>query len=87
MLYLGGCHAPSLAVSVPDDVAAHSCVGAGNISTEDLGWMLEQAGFDTGIDVSMAMELRRWTCALVQTQPRSGLSGAGIFPAPQPASL
>ncbi|MHA7277911.1 hydroxymethylglutaryl-CoA lyase [Arthrobacter sp. Hz1] len=54
---------------------------AGNISTEDLCWMLSRAGFETGIDMSMATELGRWICELVGTQPRSGLAGAGIFPA------
>lgn len=54
---------------------------AGNISTEDLAWMLGRAGFDTGIDASSATELGRWICGLVGTASRSGLAGAGAFPA------
>ncbi|MDQ0619587.1 hydroxymethylglutaryl-CoA lyase [Arthrobacter globiformis] len=53
---------------------------AGNISTEDLVWMLERAGFSTSIDPVAATELGRWICAKVETAPRSGLAGAGVFP-------
>jgi len=53
---------------------------AGNISTEDLVWMLGRAGFETSIDPVAATELGRWICAKVETAPRSGLSGAGVFP-------
>lgn len=55
---------------------------AGNISTEDLAWMLARAGFDTGIDAAAATELGRWICGLVGSESRSGLAGAGGFPAP-----
>lgn len=53
---------------------------AGNVSTEDLVWMLGRAGFDTGIDPIKATELGRWICEVVGTAPRSGLAGAGVFP-------
>ncbi|NUT73357.1 hydroxymethylglutaryl-CoA lyase [Pseudarthrobacter sp. C4D7] len=53
---------------------------AGNVSTEDLAWMLARAGFSTSIDPQAATELGRWICAKVETAPRSGLSGAGVFP-------
>lgn len=53
---------------------------AGNISTEDLAWMLGRAGFQTGIDPVKATELGRWICSVVGTSPRSGLAGAGVFP-------
>ena len=53
---------------------------AGNISTEDLVWMLGRAGFETSIDPVAATELGRWICAKVETAPRSGLAGAGVFP-------
>ena len=53
---------------------------AGNVSTEDLAWMLGRAGFDTTIDPAGATELGRWICAKVETAPRSGLAGAGVFP-------
>ncbi len=55
---------------------------AGNCATEDLVWMLERAGFDTGIDAVSATELGRWICGLVESAPRSGLAGAGLFPQP-----
>lgn len=54
---------------------------AGNISTEDLVWMLGRAGFETGVDPVLATDLGRWICGLVGTEPRSGLAGAGVFPA------
>ena len=53
---------------------------AGNVSTEDLAWMLGRAGFDTAIDPVRATELGRWICSKVETAPRSGLAGAGVFP-------
>jgi hydroxymethylglutaryl-CoA lyase len=53
---------------------------AGNVSTEDLAWMLGRAGFETSIDPVRATELGRWICAKVETAPRSGLAGAGAFP-------
>jgi hydroxymethylglutaryl-CoA lyase len=53
---------------------------AGNVSTEDLAWMLGRAGFETSIDPVRATELGRWICAKVETAPRSGLAGAGVFP-------
>lgn len=53
---------------------------AGNVSTEDLVWMLGRAGFETEIDPERATELGRWICAKVGTAPRSGLAGAGVFP-------
>lgn len=53
---------------------------AGNVSTEDLVWMLGRAGFETEIDPERATELGRWICAKVGTVPRSGLAGAGVFP-------
>jgi hydroxymethylglutaryl-CoA lyase len=55
---------------------------AGNVSTEDLVWMLGRAGFETEIDPERATELGRWICAKVGTVPRSGLAGAGVFPKP-----
>ena len=53
---------------------------AGNISTEDLVWMLGRGGFETSIDPVRAIELGRWICSLVEASPRSGLAGAGAFP-------
>lgn len=53
---------------------------AGNVSTEDLVWMLGRGGFKTSIDPVRAMELGRWICSLVEVSPRSGLAGAGAFP-------
>jgi hydroxymethylglutaryl-CoA lyase len=55
---------------------------AGNVSTEDLAWMLGRAGFTTSVDPVRATELGRWICTKVGTAPRSGLAGAGVFPQP-----
>lgn len=55
---------------------------AGNVSTEDLAWMLGRAGYTTSIDPVQATELGRWICTKVGTAPRSGLAGAGAFPQP-----
>ncbi len=53
---------------------------AGNSSTEDLAWMLARGGFDPGIDIPAAIAAGQWISARVDTEPRSGLAGAGPFP-------
>ena len=54
---------------------------AGNISTEDLAWLLEREGHVHAVDAERATEVGRWICALVGVAPRSGLASAGTFPA------
>ena len=56
----------------------------GNIATEDLVYMLERAGFETGYDLGALIETGRWIGEKIGKPPISALSRAGGFP-PQPA--
>jgi hydroxymethylglutaryl-CoA lyase len=62
---LGGCpHAPG---------------ASGNVATEDLVFMLEEMGFDTGIDLEALIEAQRRLAALLPGQTLYGkLAGAGV---------
>lgn len=53
----------------------------GNIATEDLVYMLERAGFDTGLDLDKLIAVGRWINDLLGKAPASALSRAGVFPA------
>ncbi|MFO1014674.1 MAG: hydroxymethylglutaryl-CoA lyase [Caulobacteraceae bacterium] len=53
----------------------------GNIATEDLVYMLERAGHDTGIDLAAMIEAGRWIGEKIGKAPISALSRAGGFPA------
>ena len=55
----------------------------GNIATEDLVYMLERAGFETGYDLEALIETGRWIGEKIGKPPISALSRAGGFP-PQP---
>ncbi len=52
----------------------------GNIATEDLVYMLERGGFDTGLDLDGLIETANWVCAKLGKPPASALSRAGGFP-------
>lgn len=52
----------------------------GNIATEDLVFMLERAGFETGIDLPAMIEAGRWIGERIGKPPVSALSRAGGFP-------
>jgi hydroxymethylglutaryl-CoA lyase len=54
----------------------------GNIATEDLVYMLERAGFETGYDLDGLIETGRWIGERIGKPPISALSRAGGFPAP-----
>jgi len=56
----------------------------GNIATEDLVYMLERGGFDTGYDMGALLETGRWIGGKIGKPPISALSRAGGFP-PRPA--
>ena len=56
----------------------------GNIASEDLVYMLERGGFDTGYDVGALIETGRWIGEKIGKPPISALSRAGGFPL-QPA--
>jgi hydroxymethylglutaryl-CoA lyase len=53
----------------------------GNIGTEDLVYMLERAGFETGYDLQALIETARWIGEKIGKAPASSLTRAGPFPA------
>ena len=52
----------------------------GNVATEDLVYMLERAGFETGLDAGALVEAGRWIGEKIGKAPVSSLSRAGGFP-------
>ncbi|MDO8296915.1 MAG: hydroxymethylglutaryl-CoA lyase [Caulobacter sp.] len=52
----------------------------GNIGTEDLAWMLDRAGFDTGLDIGRLIEAAQWVGGLIGKAPASSVARAGVFP-------
>lgn len=52
----------------------------GNIGTEDLVYMLERGGFETGYDLDKLIEIGRWVSGLLGKPPASSLARAGSFP-------
>ncbi len=53
----------------------------GNIGTEDLVYMLERAGFETGYDLGKLIDTGKWVSGLLGKPPSSSLARAGGFPA------
>jgi hydroxymethylglutaryl-CoA lyase len=56
----------------------------GNIGTEDLVYMLERAGFETGYDLPKLIEIGNWASGLLGKSVASSVARAGGFPQPQP---
>ena len=54
----------------------------GNIATEDLVYMLERGGFETGYDLEALIETAKWVGGKLGKAPPSKLSKAGPFPRP-----
>jgi hydroxymethylglutaryl-CoA lyase len=52
----------------------------GNIGTEDLVYMLERAGFETGYDLDALIATGKWISERIGKAPASSLSRAGVFP-------
>lgn len=52
----------------------------GNVATEDVVYMLERAGFETGLDLSALIETSKWLEKALGHKMSSGLSVAGKFP-------
>jgi hydroxymethylglutaryl-CoA lyase len=52
----------------------------GNIGTEDLVYMLERAGFETGLDLNGLIETAGWIGDKIGKKPASSLWRAGVFP-------
>ena len=57
----------------------------GNIGTEDLVYMLERGGFETGYDLGKLIEIGNWVSGLLGKAPASSLARAGVFPLPKVA--
>jgi hydroxymethylglutaryl-CoA lyase len=80
------------AVEAGVDVLDASCGGiggcpfapkaTGNIATEDLVYMLERAGFETGLDLGRLIDTAQWLEGPLGKPVPSGLRRAGGFPAP-----
>jgi len=78
------------AVEAGADVLDASCGGiggcpfapaaTGNIATEDLVYMLERGGFETGLDLDGLIAAGRWITSRLGRPPSSALSRAGGFP-------
>jgi hydroxymethylglutaryl-CoA lyase len=52
---------------------------SGNVATEDLVYMLERGGFETGYDIDALIETGRWIGEKIGKPPVSALSRAGGF--------
>ena len=78
------------AVKAGVDVVDASCGGiggcpfapaaTGNVATEDVVYMLERAGFDTGLDLSKLIETANWLEGVLGHPIASSLTRAGGFP-------
>jgi hydroxymethylglutaryl-CoA lyase len=54
----------------------------GNIGTEDLVYMLERAGFETGYDLDALIGIGRWASEALGKSPAASVTRAGAFPVP-----
>jgi hydroxymethylglutaryl-CoA lyase len=52
----------------------------GNLATEDLAWMLERAGWQTGLDIDGLIAAARAIGEKIGKPPVSALARAGRFP-------
>nr|WP_070960658.1 hydroxymethylglutaryl-CoA lyase [Hyphomonas sp. Mor2] len=78
------------AVEAGIDVIDASCGGiggcpfapaaTGNVATEDVVYMLERAGFETGLDLGKLIETAKWLETALDHPVSSSLSKAGGFP-------
>lgn len=78
------------AVEAGIDVIDASCGGiggcpfapaaTGNVATEDVVYMLERAGFETGLDLGKLIETAKWLETVLGHPVSSSLSRAGGFP-------
>lgn len=56
---------------------------AGNVATEDVVYMLERAGIETGIDLGSLIETNHWLSAVMGKQLPAMVARSGGFPAPE----
>ena len=78
------------AVEAGVDVIDASCGGiggcpfapgaTGNVATEDVVWMLNRAGYETGIDLGRMIETAKWLEGALGHKVSGALSRAGAFP-------
>jgi len=78
------------AIEAGVDVIDASCGGiggcpyapdaTGNVATEDVVYMLERAGFETGIDLAKMIATAKWLEPILGHEVSSSLSRAGGFP-------
>lgn len=83
------------AVDAGVDVIDASCGGiggcpfapraTGNVATEDVVYVLEKAGVETGVDLDAMIQTALWLESELGHPISSALSKAGGFPAPQPS--
>jgi hydroxymethylglutaryl-CoA lyase len=52
----------------------------GNIATEDLAYLLQRSGFDTGIDLDRLLEASAWLAVQLGRPVPSLVAAAGVFP-------
>ena len=78
------------AVEAGVDILDASCGGlggcpfapnaTGNIGTEDLVFMLERGGFETGYDLGALIETAQWMAGILGKPPAASVTRAGVFP-------
>src|ERR1051325_2720115 len=49
---------------------------SGNVATEDVVYMLQGLGIDTGVDLDKLVEIGGWICAILQREPSSKVNRA-----------
>ena len=56
---------------------------AGNVATEDVQYMLERAGIETGLDLDTLIETNRWLSPVMGKDLPAMVARSGGFPSPQ----
>ncbi|SMQ69941.1 hydroxymethylglutaryl-CoA lyase [Altererythrobacter xiamenensis] len=56
---------------------------AGNVATEDVAYMLERAGIETGIDLASLIETNHWLSSVMGKELPAMVAKSGGFPAPE----
>jgi hydroxymethylglutaryl-CoA lyase len=49
---------------------------SGNVATEDVVYMLQGLGIDTGVDLDQLVDIGRWICAVLRREPSSKVNRA-----------
>lgn len=57
---------------------------AGNVATEDVVYMLERAGIETGLDLDALIQTNRWLAGVMDKTLPAMVGKAGGFPKPDP---